>query len=241
MPHCREAHVAQYWHPDQDQDPVLVIQGGYGRQQLGDVFLLNLRSWEWTQVDLSGYGGYTPALRRTLTRSKHSSIWIHERQTLVLFGGDSGAGSTGSGMDTSQNDLITINFDTRVIQRHNDDSPKVILPPRRNGHTLVRLSSKLALMFGGTDGSTGYFSDAFVLDLDTWNWTPVRYSNPDERPASRENHSMTQLMALTQSPEEQAYRVVIFGGCLGIDYTNDMFQLTIHHPKKQKSGFCVVQ
>ena len=139
-------------------------------------------------------------------------------------------GSTGSGTDTSRNDVVHFSpFQTPTVVQ---EIPTEEAPPPRNGHTLVYINSTSLLLYGGTDGATTYFSTLHRLDLRKegiakWSLVPASGAVP----TGRENHS---FIALTPDT------FILFGGCLGLTYSDELFLLRTAMPLS-KSKMCLLQ
>lgn len=189
--------------------------------QKQDMFVLDARGWMWSEIIVQA-----PPPTLTIKSSKHASF-MHE-SSLYIFGGDHGQGSIGNG-DGCSNQLIRASIDLpgrkcafAAVDVCNADE-KAELPGARVGHTLSRQGvTKCWLLFGGTDGQLTYFNDVWKLEPpppqsaedQKWVWTKVPPGPNETLPKGREWHNAVWAPSLEE--------LVIFGGCLGADYTNEV-------------------
>lgn len=133
-PAARSRHSAIY-------DPVgqrMIVFGGVDgtASPLGDLWSLDLTTWEWTELTDSGS---VPS-----ARSNHTAIYRTADASMILCGGATGAGAQ------SARDIYSLNLSTYVWTLISYTSGD--FPGPRNGHVAVydEVNDRMLIMFGVT-------------------------------------------------------------------------------------------
>lgn len=147
-------------------DDVVVFGGSRGRSRQSTVHVLNSNTWHWTPVKVDG--------KPPTARTYHSAVAVGD--SVVYFGGNDAKKSFNS---------------VHVLLKKDSGAwswfhPCVVgTPPQaRTGHSATLIDGTKILVFGGWDpqreapsdgepAAPSVFSDAFVLDTESWEWTPV--------------------------------------------------------------------
>jgi hypothetical protein len=88
-------------------------------------------------------------------------------------------------------------------------------PPSRFGHSATLLEPNYIVIFGGKDGLGHYFSDLYLFNIDSSEWTKVDISSPDIHP--RAYHSLIKVNE----------NLILFGGRDDHTLFNDVQALNI--------------
>ncbi|KAK8858500.1 hypothetical protein IAR55_002727 [Kwoniella newhampshirensis] len=169
-----ETPIPRVGHASAMADRIMIVWGGDTKVNVDDaqdegLYILDLRSQEWTSVPVSSgpQGRYGHAV--TLLEGK-----------FYVFGGQ----ADGAFMnDLWMYDLKQLSGTTHRWEEIHYSTPP---PPRRTGHILVGGNNGKLYLFGGTDGNYHY-NDTWSFDLATGAWTEL--SCIGYIPLPREGHA----------------------------------------------------
>ncbi|WWD18388.1 hypothetical protein CI109_102838 [Kwoniella shandongensis] len=169
-----ETPIPRVGHASAMADRIMIVWGGDTKVNVDDaqdegLYILDLRSQEWTSVPVSSgpQGRYGHAV--TLLEGK-----------FYVFGGQ----ADGAFMnDLWMYDLKQLSGTTHHWEEIHYTTPA---PPKRTGHILVGGNNGKLYLFGGTDGNYHY-NDTWSFDLATGAWTEL--SCIGYIPLPREGHA----------------------------------------------------
>jgi len=111
-------------------------------------------------------------------------------------------------------------------------------PTGRNGHSFTPVSadssSKLAVIFGGTEGGISPFNDAHVATINTMSVKYQSVGAQDSEPVAdkREGHVAVYVESINS--------VIVFGGSIGTSYLSDTWSLNLSLKPKAVTGCCAI-
>eukprot|EP00775_Hariotina_reticulata_P006318 gene6318-6553_t len=146
---------------------VAFLFGGQGKKLYNDFYVLKQHGAEWVELKPRG--------KPPTPRSGHSMVW-DGNDSLLCFGG-----TTSSGSDNSLN--------LYSISRNEWFQPECsgTIPSPRTHHSTVLLAPNKLLVFGGCNAQGVFFNDAYVLDIDSMQWSRTQPLNSP--PPPRYHHS----------------------------------------------------
>ncbi|ETL25050.1 hypothetical protein L916_21058, partial [Phytophthora nicotianae] len=204
---------------------VVVFGGSGGRNRQSSVHILDSDDWNWKAVKVEG--------KPPSARTYHSAVAVGDDK-IVYFGGNDSSKSFNA---------------VHVLQKVEKKGSGVVwswfhpcvvgVPPQeRTGHSATLLSDGKILVFGGWDpqrddasAPTSVFSDAFLLDTNTWEWQPAAYT--DEGSADTALRGRVGHGAVLDCNGN----VHIFGGQNGVEQRlKDTCTLTVSQQDKPKDS-----
>lgn len=192
-----------------------LVYGGYARKPLGDIWLLDVATWDWTKID-------PPASFQLHARNNHRMIVMNENK-VILYGGDGGNGTLGSGEGHSLQEMIYYDAETKLMHQV-ESLDRSTEPEARNAHVFVSLvcgSEMKGLLFGGSNGRKS-LNDAHLCEV---SFSSSSHAKVQWRPLR------TGLGAVPSGREASAYAVAnrslyVFGGCVSGNYDKELWQLS---------------
>ncbi|KAG6622173.1 Rab9 effector protein [Phytophthora cinnamomi] len=142
-----------------------------GRNRQSSVHILDTDDWNWKAAHPQG--------KPPSARTYHSAVAVGDNQ-IVYFGGNDSSKSFNAVHVLKKSEKKTGEATWSWFH------PSVIgVPPQaRTGHSATLLENRKVLIFGGWDpqrddenASTTVFDDAFLLDIQAWEWQPVAFAD----------------------------------------------------------------
>jgi len=193
--------IARYEH-SAIYDPVrdrMVVFGGYSGSVLKDV-------WALSFADMPAWAMLTTDTPPS-PRHSHTAICDPVRDRMVVFGGNDGSGG--------HNEVWALGLGTSIWAGL---MPTGTPPSPRHAHTAIYDPMRARMVVFGGWGGSGFLNDIWALSLaGTPAWTALTPAGTP--PSQRQSHS-----AIYDWRRE---RMVVFGGCDGSGYRNDVWVLSL--------------
>ncbi|KAK8542372.1 hypothetical protein V6N12_014970 [Hibiscus sabdariffa] len=140
------------------QDKMYIYGGNHNGRYLGDLHVLDLRSWTWSKVDAKSVDLSSPV--NMVPCAGHSLIpW--ENKLLSI------AGHTKDPSETIQVKAFDLQSDTwSMLNTHGN------APVSRGGQSVTLVGNTLVI-FGGQDAKRTVLNDLHILNLETMSWDKI--------------------------------------------------------------------